>query len=269
MNDVGGADRFRRLKAEDKKKYIEHMQQMTEYARSHAVPIIIAPPPRLGGEIHGATGCIVQVNTENFIVTASHVLAKYEEGATGGKILNWQVGNLLPFQPMLRIAWRDRRRDIVFIRISEDEAVRIGPCTRFNHPNWPPRKPDVGELVIVAGYPKALREQDAPGVIGAGPYTALFRITHTGDGYCKCQIAFKDLITFCDTPVPPAGTDIGGVSGSPVLLPGSDYSLAGIVTEHGYMEMTGLELLEFATLDDVIFGEKQKAARSCSGNGIP
>jgi hypothetical protein len=36
-----------------------------------------------------------------------------------------------------------------------------------------------------------------------------------------------------------------------VLLVGPDYPLVGVVTEHYYMGLADLEILQFATLDDV------------------
>jgi hypothetical protein len=66
-----------------------------------------------------------------------------------------------------------------------------------------------------------------------------------------CCIEQKDLVSFCDTPVP-AGTEIGGVSGGPVFLVGRDFPVFGVVTESWYMESAGAQLLEFATVQDVL-----------------
>lgn len=101
-----------------------------------------------------------------------------------------------------------------------------------------------------AGYPKALRETESDR-IGAGPYSVLFRITTVGEGYCKCRIERRDLVNFSKDPMPAPGTDIGGVSGGPVLLVDSGYPLGGVVTEHYNMESADLEILQFATLADV------------------
>jgi hypothetical protein len=60
-----------------------------------------------------------------FIVTANHVLTKYEERRRN-EALNWQFGHLPPFDSVPRIAWRDPGRDVVLLAISEEEVV--GAC---------------------------------------------------------------------------------------------------------------------------------------------
>src|ERR1035438_1814049 len=104
MNNLGGAQLFERLSDEEKARYITINQQMVRFARDHAVPVILAPPLSIGGTVNGATGCVVQLRTGVFVVTASHVLAKYEERINDGERLNWQVGKLLPFDPIPRVA---------------------------------------------------------------------------------------------------------------------------------------------------------------------
>ena len=44
---------------------------------------------------------------------------------------------------------------------------------------------------------------------------------------------------------------VPGVSGGPVLLVGANSQIVGVVKEHRYINLAGLELLEFATLEDV------------------
>jgi hypothetical protein len=112
--------------------------------------------------------------------------------------------------------------------------------------------PQEGQLVILAGYPGTLREIDPGGWIGAGPLSALFRVATAGQDYCTCRIEQKDLISFTDTPPPPPGADMGGISGGPVFLMGDvSYPLVGIITDLGYMEFADLELLRIATFESI------------------
>src|ERR1039458_1139424 len=92
MNDLGGAELFERLSIEEKARYFEVNRQMVGFALDHAVPVIFAPPMSVGGEVNGATGCVLQLRTGVFVATASHVLAKYEKRLRDGEKLNWQVG---------------------------------------------------------------------------------------------------------------------------------------------------------------------------------
>src|ERR1035441_2136538 len=128
MGELSGAQQFQQLSFEDQARYIAINQQMARFARDHAVPIIFAPPRSRGGKINGASGSVLQLGSGTFIVTASHVLEGYEKRIQGGEGPKWQVGDLPPFEPIPRIAWRSRDLDIVLLRITADEARSIGPC---------------------------------------------------------------------------------------------------------------------------------------------
>jgi hypothetical protein len=252
MNEIGGAQQFQQLSAEERARYLAINRQMVGFARDHAVPIIFAPPLSIGGKINGASGCVIQLAPDTFIVTASHVLSGYEERLQKGEVLNWQAGNLPPFDPISRIAWRDKQRDIVLLRISKDEASNIGPCIISAPPTWPPPVPKTGQLVLVGGYPKSLREEAlAPGWIGAGPYSAIFRVTLADEEKFKCAIERRDLISF-EGRLPEPGTNMGGLSGGPVLLVDTlTYPLVGIVTDRCEMTPADFEIIEVATLASV------------------
>src|ERR1700689_141286 len=128
MGEPSGAQRFEQLSEENKSRYLAINQQMVRLARDYAAPIIFAPPPSVGGKINGASGCVVRLASGTFVITASHVLAGYEDRVVKGERLNWQVGNLPPFDPVPRVEWRSREKDVALLRISENEARNIGPC---------------------------------------------------------------------------------------------------------------------------------------------
>jgi hypothetical protein len=257
MNELGGAHRFQQLSPEAKAQYITASQEMTGLARSYAVPIFFAPPLSNPGKINGASSCLLQLDSKNFVGTASHVLEGYEERVRLGERLNWQVGNLRPFDPLPRVAWRDRQRDIVLLSISDDEARSVGPCSISIPPKWPPPLPQEGDWVIMAGYPRALREEDSvAGRIGAGPASAVYRVTEVRPGSCVCVIERKDLISFNGGPLPEPDADMGGLSGGPVLLVGNaSYPLVGIIMSRWNMSSGGFEFMQFATLNSVVIEE--------------
>ncbi len=58
MNKPGNGRRFDELSADEKSNYRVVLQKMVTLAREHAVPIIFAPPPSIGGEVNGATGVV-------------------------------------------------------------------------------------------------------------------------------------------------------------------------------------------------------------------
>jgi hypothetical protein len=249
MSKLGGAEQFQRLSADEQACYLAINREMVRLARDHAVPIIFAPPLSIGGRINGASGCVIQLARGTFVVTASHVVLGYEQRLERGEILNWQVGNLPPFDPLARIVWRDKENDIVLLGISREEASNIGPCLISAPPTWPPPVPKAGQLVLVGGYPKSLREEAlAPGWIGSGPYSAIFRVTLAEDCKFKCAIERRDLISF-EGPLPASGIDMGGLSGGPVLLVDIlSYPVVGIVTGRCNMGIADLEIIEIASL---------------------
>ena len=56
--------------------------------------------------------------------------------------------------------------------------------------------------------------------------------------------------------MPEPGADMGGLSGGPVLLVDTfDFPLIGIVTDRCEMSLAELEILQFATLENVMIGE--------------
>jgi hypothetical protein len=212
-NAVGGALQFSQLPTERQAEYRKAASQMVRLAQACAIPIIFAPPLSAGGTPNGATGCVLELGDATFVVTAAHVLSGYEDGIQAGQTLNWQVGALPPFDPLSRVAWRDNATDIVFLALSATEA-RVA-CGNSSHivsasSGWPPPCPQVEQLVLVSGYPKILREVESSGRIGAGPYSAMFRVTSVGEGYFNCQIEQRDLVSFDETALPPPDTDMGG-----------------------------------------------------------
>lgn len=226
-----GAESFARLPPEEQARIRLAGQQMVRFAEAHAVPIIFGPPAWLGGEVSGATGCVVQVGSWFFAITASHVLEGYEARVQTDPRSIWQVGHF-GFEPLSRIVRRDQNLDVVVLELSASEASSVGTCIASAPHGWPPPAPSVGQFVLVSGYPKSLREMDSRGRIGSGPISALLEVSAAGEGYFYCQFQREHLISFSEEPVPPEDTDYGGWSGGPIFLVGKvSYPLVGIVAQ--------------------------------------
>ena len=77
-------------------------------------------------------------------------------------------------------------------------------------------------------------------------------MTIVGEGYCKCVIERKDLISFDGKPLADPGTDMGGLSSGPVLLVDTrSYPMVGVVTDRCEMTLADFEIIQFATLEEV------------------
>lgn len=253
-NRSRGARLLRNLPRPNREQLLTAGRQMARLARDYAVPIIFAPPLGLKGKISGATGFGVRLNSGIFIATAYHVL--YDKGAYVDRMQNGQrvhclIGNLPPLDPVSRVEWHDKELDVVFLRISEAEAAAIGPCIISTPPKWPPDPPKEGELVFMAGYPRALRKADRDaGSIGSGPLSAVFQVRQVKEGCCTCVVERTDLVPF-EGKLPRPRTKIGGMSGAPVLrVQTISYPIVGIFS--GSIKITTqVELVQFATLDKV------------------
>lgn len=249
-----GTKLLKQLPLQTQRQLLAAGREMARLSRDYAVPIIFAPPVGVVGKINGATGFGLRLDSGIFIGTAHHILydkGGYVDRRETDEKLNWQIGHLRPFDPLSRVAWKDKNLDIVLLRISEEEAAAIGPCIISSPSKWPPDLPEKDELVLIAGYPKVLREEDRSlGVIGFGPLTAVFRVTEVSELYCSCVVERQDLVGF-DSPLPEPGTKIGGMSGAPVLRVGMvNYPLVGVVT--GSFKMSDeLEIVRFANLKNI------------------
>ena len=240
----------------EQERYLTASRHMTLFARDHSIPIAFAPPlktfvGRIGtftlpltlGKIDGATGCMLQLQSGVFLVTAEHVLEEYERRLSQGEVLNWQVGRLPPFDPLPRVAWRGNckykssGKDVVFLRMSDREA-REACAGRTNilsaSAGWPPPAPQVGQAVLFAGYPNELREIDS-GILKPGSFSALLRVTtSTGDGSFKCRFEYAELFSFDNQPLPleQIHANLGGMSGGPVFSVGNiSYPFAGVISQ--------------------------------------
>jgi hypothetical protein len=245
--------RFEELSADDRVRYRDWGREMVRLAQSFAVPIIFAPPKRLQGVINGASGSVVKVNDRYFVVTASHVLDGYEERVRSGEKLDWLIGRLPPIDPLRRIEWRDCFKDIVLLRLSEGEAQKVGSTIVSAPEGWPPPVPTEDQVVLVAGYPKTLREVVPSGIVGADYLAAMFRVTDVRGSTFDCRIGKdEDLVSFNGLPIPDEDMDMGGLSGAPAfIIAGRSINylvLVGVVSKYISKSFDGFRLLRVAAL---------------------
>ncbi len=281
---------FKALSKNRQEQYGCILRELLNFAQGHALPMCFAPPlvtatvplatgpaavklPLTLGKVDGASGCVLQLQSGHFFVTAEHVLAGYEKRISEGERLNWQIGKLPPFDPISRIAWRDkgdgyersqmpyRPTDIVLLRLTEDEAkeacgeARIVPTPA----QWPPPPLSIGQQVVMAGYPNQLRAVDLAGTMNREACGLAFQVTNIGDGYCKCQFLYEDVIDFGRAAQPDLkGVKLGGLSGCPVFALASageggllQYPrLVGVFT-HRWGHDATIDIIEIATFEKV------------------
>jgi hypothetical protein len=266
VNNLQGSPEFSALSEQEQDRYRKVALSVVGLAQRYAIPVALAPPPSIGGKVNTATGCILQLGSRWFAITADHVLSEYEERKQL-ESLNWQFGHLPPMNPLERIVWRDAKRDVVFLEMSQQEVAAACDTTSLvfsASAGWPPLTPVVGQVVLVAGFPRLLREVGSSN-IESGPYSAMFRVATVGEGHFCCQIEQNDLISFDGGSLPPPGADVGGLSGGPVaLMADLAYPLVGIVTEHSQE----YDILRIATFDG-IFEQDFRSAPAINVTSCP
>jgi hypothetical protein len=236
--------RFRELPPHEQATYRLVLRQMLRLAGGYAVPIMFGDPAWKEGHLSGATGFVVRTPSEHLLITASHVLAGYETFSSEHLESIWQVGNL-GFDPGGRVALRNRKADVVAVRLSQAEAEKVGSSIASCPHGWPPPSPEVGDHVVMSGFPRRLRDTSRPGHIGSGPLSMFLRVDSVGDDYFYCQVEREELIDCNEEDLLPENSDFGGWSGSPILLTEDlAYPVVALVSEY----QTNFGLLRAATL---------------------
>jgi hypothetical protein len=182
---------------------------------------VFAPPRTVtDGVINGVTGAVVKWKSKYFVLTASHVLSEYE--------------------------------------MSKDEALKVGSTIVSAQMEIPVPKDD--ELVLLAGYPKALRKVTADGVIEESPFRAMYRVTDIRYGCSHCYFDCKidereEEFVRLNDPLPEPDMDMGGLSGGPTFLVAGKLIihpvLVGVVSGIVSQSLGGFRHLRIASLKNV------------------
>lgn len=155
-----------------------------------------------------------------FAVTAGHVFERFVEDRPVRRIRSCQIGNI-GFNPEERlIAWgRDFGLDIATFHVTPEEIAATGKkILQGTDGAWPP-PPNPDEAVFFGGFPGCERDAIGQHEMVFGLYSAMLRLTSFTDHQLCCQFSREDWIDVRDVGLPPAGYDLGGVSGGPMLQP--------------------------------------------------
>jgi len=112
-----------------------------------------------GDDLVSGSGFFLKVGAQLFGVTADHVYRACDEVSRRGGFT--QVGNY-PLNLRERLIDRSDSLDIATFRISDVELSMVRPdlvLWEISNDRWPPRPPDVGKGVFLAGFAKPHRKQ--------------------------------------------------------------------------------------------------------------
>lgn len=216
---------------------------LNDLAFRYALPIILGPPAHAGDPINHASGVICELQGTYAFLTASHVVDAFEERHAVNPSVQCQVGRTR-FDPASRICHRDRDLDVVALALSSAEAENAGTFICRPH-EWPPALPALGHDVIVAGFPRVIREEMGPAEYGFNSMTLITPVSSVGEHSFACVFERDNWVSASAPPGAKDERDLGGISGGPVfLISRLSITLAGLVTEHN----PTLDILRVAAL---------------------
>lgn len=217
----------------DGQRLLQAANQLNRYVYRYAVPILVAPRNAPIGGIRSATGFFVRLPAGIFLVTAWHVVEHWIGRRGEPQPVLFQVGDHVAIEPDALIAWDDRASDVVFIRMTEQQArtVDVWVCEPF--PRWPPVHPINGASVFMAGYPGQFRLHDGGRDVLFRNLSAHLVVEETRPNFVVCAFDGAAVFTAEDgTQIPIADIDIAGMSGGPVIFVGQwAYPIVALVSE--------------------------------------
>ena len=238
---------FAALDSAEQHRILVAGEQMTKFVFRHAAAVNVSPPPSVGGELHSGSGFVIERGGLSYLGTAWHVVERWLDLVGRGQNVLFQVRDAL-LDPRESIAWKDEDNDLVFLRLTEEERGQIGVAVCEAVRGWPPPHPSEGAYVLVSGFPAVVRKRETQQRVVFNALSTLTQVTSVGERHIVCQFTREHWVSFDMNGVPPHGTDLGGVSGGPVLLAEAlSYPLVGAVSEFH----PSFELLYIKTLSHV------------------
>jgi hypothetical protein len=162
----------------------------------------------------------LQLQDKLLAVTAAHVYEGYvaDKKKQPQKIV-CHLGNV-PFDPEARLVGLGSSTtiDVATFWITWDELRQIGKEAVIGSP-WPPPIPMVGQAVFLSGFPGKTRFWTQSRALSFAIYSGLNKVDQVNDEYVTCVLDPAFWVGIKGERLPPKLTDIGGLSGGPLLVP--------------------------------------------------
>ena len=174
-----------------------------------------------------ATGLLLELGSGRFVVTAWHVVQKFDDVRNEGDIPVIVLGNVAIAEP--RYVFLDERNDIVVLDVSQFlvDAFNAVPYQPLNQ--WPPARRSVGDPVMICGFPAILRADGEEILHGDLSYFGEIESVSEHQFVVQVQGELEDAGR---VPFPDLNSDFGGLSGCPAFaLNRGEMHLAGIFSQ--------------------------------------
>jgi hypothetical protein len=185
--------------------------------------------------LHNGTVTFVRTPERLLGITAAHVLRAYLAHSANGGVRLQLMNSVVEDMPARIIGLSDRL-DIATFAVDEALLHGLGKET-VPLATWPPRPPQEGRGIMLAGYPAIERAAESNQVT-FGLFTALGTARTVTDVQITWLIEQEAQLANAKIPPPPPQYGLGGISGGPLIswFKGENhlatYALSGIVIEH-------------------------------------
>ncbi len=187
--------------------------------------------------LHNGTVTFLQTPKCLLGVTAAHVLRAYfRDAAEGGITLQLWDAELSDLEARVISLPPPGTTDIATFRVDE-RMLRVLDKQITPLSSWPPRAPQEGRGIMLAGYPGAERREGCF-AIDFGLFTAIVIARTVSDRQITWLIDPGEQVQGAAVPPPPPHYGLGGISGGPLITwmesenYVASYALGGIISEH-------------------------------------
>lgn len=184
-----------------------------------------------------ANGTITLVRTPSRVlgVTADHVVEECLEAFDRGRVCV-QIADASAHDLRARVIARSRELDLATLDLA-GVIERLGWPDKAPLASWPPTPPQEGRGIMIGGYPGIERQPIGKRDVSFGLFTALAVARTVSEDQISCLFERDYMVDSNDIPTMPPNTDLGGISGGPVITMCESaahlvtFRLGGIVSE--------------------------------------
>lgn len=212
--------------------------------------------------LHNGTLTLVRTPSKIIGITAEHVIREYYKDSKSNKVTLYFENVVIDDLNSLLID-SNEKYDLATFEISEEILnsfdKEISPLA-----NWPPKPPQEGRGIMIAGYPGIERLENKFSVISFGLFTALVIARSVTETQITWLMEREYQMENTELKAPPEKYNLGGVSGGPLisLFESENYvahfCISGIVTEHPDYEENEFVIERLVAVRADIIGENGK-----------
>lgn len=187
-----------------------------EFIASCCVPIFWWATNQPGCNVlANGTITLIQTPTKVLGVTADHVVAECLEAFEAGNVCV-QVADTSAHDLKARVIARSAELDLATLEFG-GLIERLGWPDKQPLRSWPLIPPQENRGIMIGGYPGIERRVDGPKEVNFGIFTALAVARTVSEDQISCLFEREFMIDSGPIQTLPPNTDLGGISGGPVI----------------------------------------------------